>query len=1055
MDRPPQAAYSNGMVCRGTVLLALSLGVFMLGCRPAASVPPSSGRGAELETPPPLTPSATALAGPFGLFGEDGKAVGLRAVEARAEITGPIARTEVVLRFDALPAKGPGELAFVLPEGAALHGFAVEAGGVFYEAELVAEEATAPARRTAAHAGGAGGTGGTRGSAGAGDARVHSVELADTGAPPQVRLTYVEALGLGGYRLPLKGLPALERLTVAVKVGQKSASFGVSQRNEVPEDFVVGAAEVGGMARVAALRAGKFGVARVSPKAEVSSEITLLVDTSRSQPMALDRLASELERVSEELARAPAPPLVSVVGFDQEVYPIVLRARPPLGAAALAPLKAMRRLGGTDFTYAVSTAIATGIPHRHLVLFSDFVNSVAPTGNAFNMRDALARLDAVGTDAASTERARSMAEQWSRRGSTGVVVGLDGGPKLLAAKLLEPTPGRLRVEVSGAEWSSLGQWRMDGGTFPEVGRGLWVFAELAGEAPLTLAIDGKPEAKIPPVRDPALAVLLGSLVAQARFAELEHEGRKRALSRDDRVRSFAAEHRLLPRSLAFRVTAKTARGPKLLARRLVEPPSAPEAFENSKPREPEAPESEPRCPEMMGFFRNEHADGSCPPLLVSFEDAKQRLIADVKFAGGALVPAQSPHVADLATLFGAHPELEELGVRAANRAQAEAVIRHLESQGVARGRLVVDRPLDSSERPRKATPRCKTPGERVVFEVRRMGLRHLEQRIQKRTPAAEAKPAPTRFGSIRAFLQHDDTGRRPPDGVEKALRASERWVDEERDNPLAYVALGDALDASRDELGAVRAYGSLYDFELPGAGLKAAAAARLALTVGATPEARRHGGTAAQEARMHDVAVQTFRREWQDHRDQRAEGSRGYAYAVFREGRDPADAYGQIYEAAKPSDVARQLELPVFAHVYLSKSREASASLAGLMPRKCLFPMQAAVHGAVLSWEDTESELEVSVRSKPKNFVYDSVLADAGGSSRARYLPLPADDDAYPIEVSVRAVRLGPRGYAFAMLRVLNYNGRGRLHTEEKPVVLSRTGESAVVYTEQILQVPQ
>jgi hypothetical protein len=69
--------------------------------------------------------------------------------------------------------------------------------------------------------------------------------------------------------------------------------------------------------------------------------------------------------------------------------------------------------------------------------------------------------------------------------------------------------------------------------------------------------------------------------------------------------------------------------------------------------------------------------------------------------------------------------------------------------------------------------------------------------------------------------------------------------------------------------------------------------------------------------------------------------------------------------------------------------------------------MQAPVHGVVMSWEDTQSELEVSVTSEPKHFEYASVLADQGGVSRAKWLPLPADDAAYPIHVTVRATKLG------------------------------------------------
>ncbi|HSU38658.1 MAG TPA: hypothetical protein VLJ38_03790, partial [Polyangiaceae bacterium] len=500
--------------------------------------------------------------------------------------------------------------------------------------------------------------------------------------------------------------------------------------------------------------------------------------------------------------------------------------------------------------------------------------------------------------------------------------------------------------------------------------------------------------------------------------------------------------------------AVTNRDAKVLARELLaypEPPGEEEAsFVERHNHKSAGAES---CPRLVARSDVSRTEDACPPLSLSFAGATERLFADVSFTpSGNVQEDRSPHLAQLAKLLALRTELELLGVRTATRAHAEAVIRQLESRGVEKGRLVVDRLLDASLPTRKPVPKCPSVGEQVVFEVQKMGLSTLYRNIRQHPPAPVASPPFNRFETIQALLRFDPFGRRGPGALEDALSASRRWVAEERDNPLAYVSLGDALAAAgHQHLAAARAYGSLFDFELPGAGLVMAAAVRLELNAGTTPDARRHDGTAAQQERVHDVGVQTFQRAWQDHPEQ-AEGARAYAYAKYREG-DENHAWCDLYEAAKYSAVAERVELPVFAHLYLKHARQ-EGILESLLAGDCSFPMQAPVHGAVMSWEDTQSELEVSVTSEPKHFEYASVLSDQGGVSRAKWLPLPADDAAYPIHVTVRATKLGARGYAFGVLRVINYNGRGRMSFDEKPFVATDTAP-VEVYSEHILQVPQ
>jgi hypothetical protein len=162
-----------------------------------------------------------------------------------------------------------------------------------------------------------------------------------------------------------------------------------------------------------------------------------------------------------------------------------------------------------------------------------------------------------------------------------------------------------------------------------------------------------------------------------------------------------------------------------------------------------------------------------------------------------------------------------------------------------------------------------------------------------------------------------------------------------------------------------------------------------------------------------------------------------------------------IWEASNYSSFIKQVELPLFAHLYLAHERDAANLVEGFFPSHCLFPLQADVLGAVLSWEDVESELEVTVKSVAGGYGYDSVLSERSAGGALKWVPLPGADAAYPIQITVRAKSLSKNGYAFGVLRVLNTRGKGRIFTEEKPFVLTAPGEELVVLEQQILQRPQ
>jgi hypothetical protein len=429
-----------------------------------------------------------------------------------------------------------------------------------------------------------------------------------------------------------------------------------------------------------------------------------------------------------------------------------------------------------------------------------------------------------------------------------------------------------------------------------------------------------------------------------------------------------------------------------------------------------------------------------------------RVIADVSFAGGAPLPDVSPHLDQLVELLSARPELEKVAVKAASKAQADGIVRFFMKRGIASERVIAERLLEGEYEPRKPTPKCKTSGQQVLLEVKAMGLSHLSKLVVQKPIPSGTQLGPSRLRGIAESIRASWKTAAGKAALPGLRQSTERWASEEPKNPLAYVALGDVLDAMGDKPGAARAYGTLFDLNTPGGDLDVAAGVRL-------QQISRDGADWGH-------AMRAFRQRWQDSKTgQQAKGdveaSRAFAYSALLGkqlglggGRHlPGEGdEGMIYEGLEYSAILSQIEAPVFAHVAIRAVSGSHSIEETLLARYCRFPMQGAVLGAVLSWTDPEAELEVDVTAVEKGFTYDSVLTDRTPRATLKWLPLPEDGDAYPIRVSVRAERLGKKGYAFGVLRELKYDGRGRVGIEQKPFVVSLVGERIPVLEEAILQ---
>jgi hypothetical protein len=833
--------------------------------------------------------------------------------------------------------------------------------------------------------------------------------------------------------------------------------YRLERSDFVPDrDFSLGTLELGPPTAFAALRAGKYGLARILPETTKSSDLTFLVDTSQSQPTPLKRVAEALVYVSKELAGKRNSPLVTVVAFDQDLQAIVVRAKPPLTSEQLAPLVARGRLGGTDLSYAAGGVLAQGLPHVQLVMLSDFENTLFPVEQGFDYSD-LTRFDSLVADAAGEKAllAKYADPLGYQPPWPGVVARLDDEPARIVERLLQPTPLKTVVKVTGASWSVPGDDDYRFETAPPIGSALWAAAEYENQAPLQVRVNGKPKAPVVAVDDAALSRLLEQVIGQARMnnllARYPHSDPAEAAQGLREIPQLAKAYGLISPLDSFVVES----GGKVLAGRVIDASRTrlvtsmtTEGFGMPTPRANE-------CPELVGLQERNVGEG-CPPLYLSLSDLKQRIIADVTFAGNEPRAELSPHLDELVKLLTSLPALAKLSLRTASKAQAQGLARYLIGHGIAASRLEVGQLLPGDLPPRKPTPKCKTKGQQVLLEVRAMNLDYLNQRAVNKTSRSPTSADGSRLTKIEQLLRPSRTATRGTE-LEDARRLSERWVAEEPKSPLPYVALGLTLHSQRDKPGAARAYGSLFDLQAPGAGLRAAASIRL-LLLAQTMQRQRHEAVDPSEQRWWELAMRALRQEWQDNKTGQdtkggVEATRTYAYGRLQAGQ-VREAYGFMSEASH-SDIVSRIELPVFAHLQMYAETRASRSFESSSGGRCWLPMQGGVLGAVLSWEDAGSEIEVNVRSTKKALDYDSVLTDRAAGATLKWLPLPEDDDAYPIRVSVRAERLGKNGYAFGVLRVLDYNGRGRASVEEKPFVLSLVGEEIPLYEPPILQRPQ
>ncbi|HVV85938.1 MAG TPA: VIT domain-containing protein [Kofleriaceae bacterium] len=1029
---------------------------------------------------------------PISLTASDGTGLTLTKLEARAVVEGPLAFTELHLRFqNPLDRRLEGRFAITLPDGAALSRFAMAQGDDWMEAEVVERQAARRAYEDFLHhrqdPALLENEGGNQFSA-----RVFPIEPHGT----KDLIVSFSHEARGAYVLPLRGLPAIGEVTAQVDVARPDRSGPAFDRTELHQsawapdrDLVVSLTGA-----PAAVRADDLVAVAIDPLASAApsrlTALTVMVDTSASRALGFAAQLEDLSSMIADLAREQggALPLV-VAAFDQDVEEVYRGRADGFGADAITRLKARTALGASDVAGALRWVKAKGAGGR-LVLVTDAVSTVGDDAAVLAAAAALApavdRIDAVLVgglrDRAAAARLVAALPQ------DGAVIDGARGPAEVARRIGLATRSGLKVAVDGARWV----WpeTIDGAQPGDVTVVLASLAPASGAAsrsPQVVVTAG--EARVAATAVPVPRPLLERAAVGAEIARLDGQ---RAAATDVAARQALA-HRIVELSTSHRVMssltgflvleteadyqrfgiARTAladilvvgkAGVEVRARHDVTLMAA----DAPAPGTAKTPESKKKSARSMAAVDDDE-DGVADGTKEEADDDEDLEKADKNPADGAEDEADEMNGDD-----DSGGDLERARALEA-REQTET------STGIDRAAEVaqpVERrpeppapppppppspsmpmPMPMPARPAPAAP-IADPGPATgavqTIEVTRGGFASSNQVVAQAqlsesgagagSGAADADgaddaedgpqggPPPWNgtFAEVMAQLQ----GGRARDG----LAAAWAWRAREPGDVLALVALGEALEATGQPAVAARAYGSVIDLFPGRADLRRFAAERLE-RVGAAGRA---------------LAIDSYRQALASRPDHLT-GYRLLAYALVRAD-DLPGAFGTIEQGLAqhyPDDRYRGgtrvlgEDLGVIGAAWAAR---APAKRAEIMARLAKAGVTMATRPSlrfVLYWETDANDVDFHIRDgKGSHAFFRRMQLPSGGELYADittgYGPecftIPGTPRAYPYQLQIHYYSRGPMGYGMGVLEIMRHDGKGGLGFEHRPYVIMADG---------------
>jgi len=972
---------------------------------------------------------------PLSLTASDGSGLELVSMAARAVIEGPLAFTELHLTFrNPEDRQIEGRFAITLPQKAAISRLAMKLPGGWQEAEVVERQAARRAYEDVLH-------------------RRQDPALLEKKAgnefrarifpiPPrglkEIKLSYSQQLDLSSkpYRLPLRGLPRMEHLSITAflsrtEAQQASTSLGgtalsqqvikVDKEGYKPDrDF-----EVKPEAGVAALRHDNLVVARFKP--EISSTrasmkgLLVLVDTSASRAVGFESQLRGLGELLQKLSWSYGNDLpLQVTCFDQGLSTVYTGALGRFTRDHLEAILARRALGASDLHGALAWAW-TAEGYDRLLLVTDGVatageiradalrKKVKGLGKRIKRVDALL-VGGIRDEALMGKLVRGTLAQ------DGAVLDGDEPAETLARRLSQTTVSGVEVDVPGARWV----WpsRLDG---LQPDDEVLVFADLPPQKPVAIRVSGpiKQAVKVAPAR--VNRPLLERAWIRASIERLEHERdtlTPERLSRkadiDKEIVKLSTEHRVLCDQTALLVLESEADyerhgiNRRALADILTVGATGIELLKRKAPIYQQAPPPVVRA--STGRDGRRHRGGG-------------EGLANLGSVGGAAPGGAVPGPAVANPAPAARPDRDDDEPdRLAKREEAPEA-KALAEDRPAPARVASPRP-EPAARPRPRRMRRRVPPA-SPSEMRPPPPPSGER---SRGDNPQVEPYSGRFAQVMQLIERKR--------LEQALAESLRWHDESPGDVLALVALGESLVRLQRPLLAARVYGSIIDLFPSRADMRRFAAQRLESL-----------GEAGQ-----DLAADAYAeavRQRPDHPN----SHRMLAYALLRLGRH-AEAFAAMerglersYPEGRFAGVERIMreDLGLIAAAWIRKEPKQRAALRRrLTAARSELPRGPSLR-FLLSWETDANDVDFHIHDgRGGHAFYSQKDLPSGGSLYADvttgYGPecftIDGKATAFPYRLKIHYYSRGPMGFGMGRLQIVQHDGEGGLKLEQRPFVV-------------------
>jgi len=993
--------------------------------------------------------TAEESAPPMQLTASDGTGLALVGLDARAVVDGPIAFTELHLTFaNPTDRRIEGRFTITLPPGAATSRLAMRQGDRWQEAEVVERQLARRAYDDFLH---------RRQDPAllekeAGNqlsARVFPIAPRER---KQLIVSYSQELASSEatYRLPLRGLPAIDALHVKVYRGTgapgapltyETASFD-KNRWKPDRDYELPLAS-----RVQGLSAGNLAVARIDPglTADTSpvKSALILFDTSASRAPGFHRQVDRLGQLIQRMSAASPELQIEVATFDNAPAPIYAGPAAAFGEAQLDAVRARRPLGASNLSAALAWA-ATRPRRERAIIISDAVVTAGDDDGAALIAAARAlpvdRIDVVLVGGIrDDDTAGQLALGAAAR--DGVVLDGDLEPRELAQRINQSTVSGIDVSVPGADFV----WprRVDG---VQPGDQFLVYAELpkAAAGSMTVHLGGaiSRDLTVPLVR--AERPLVERAMATARIAGLTAEraaatdaARKKELKA--RIVELATRHRVLSDFTALLVLETAADyerfgiDRKALADILTVGPRGVTLEKRAAALSIATPVA--KNDKDKGKITTKTVDGDFKQKASSSRAAtgekRDQLSADADDFGEVekkeLEPAK-PEETTGAPMVNAPPpppaaDPTSPPERRPAPADQPGPAGHLArgEEGLDRGRRLAA--TDDGTIATGATAQGVAADERVADP--------------NAAEAQEESGPPPLTGHFATLSKMISDGH-----VDEAVVDALSWRSEDPGDVMALVGLGQALEARGDAALAARAYASIIDLFPSRADLRRFAAQRL----------ERIAGDPSSLA----LAIDSLGKA-EAQRPDHLTVHRQLAYDLVRAGR-LADAFAALehglerrYPDGRFAGGVRILreDLGIVGAAWIAREPARRAEVLKRLATHHATLATAPSTRFVLSWETDANDVDFHIYdAKGHHAFFQHMKLETGGELYADvttgYGPecftINGTPEAGPYHLKIHYYSRGPMGYGMGELEILHHDGKGGLGIESRPFVVMNDG---------------